>query len=101
VNIGRTAVEISIACRRRDMPRDGVVVAVGAIRCFEPQVVANHLLGLKNSKLRADMGLCLHWLQPTTGLRGTNVTAILVSLLLIFLAFLQVPLGYAGHAGEI
>lgn len=36
------------------------------------------------------MGLRLHWLQPTTGLRGTDVMVILVSLL-IFLAFLQVP----------
>lgn len=52
------------------------VVAVGAVRCLEPQVVANHLLGLKNSKLRVDMGLCLHWLRPTTGLRETDVTVI-------------------------
>lgn len=47
----------------------GRKVAVGAIRCLEPRVVANHLLGVKNSKLRVDMGLCLHRLQPTTGLR--------------------------------
>lgn len=45
---------------------------MGAIRCLEPQVVANHLLGLKNFKLRVDMGLCLHWLEPTTGPRGID-----------------------------
>lgn len=63
-------------------------VAVGAIRCLEPRVVGNHLLGVKNSKLRVDMGLCLHRLQPTTGLRGTDVPVIPVALsLYIFLAF--------------
>lgn len=55
-------------------------VAVGAIRCLEPRVVGNHLLGVKNSKLRVDMGLCLHRLQPTTGLRGTDVPVIPVAL---------------------
>lgn len=55
-------------------------VAVGAIRCLEPRVVGNHLLGIKNSKLRVDMGLCLHRLQPTTGLRGTDVPVIPVAL---------------------
>lgn len=63
---------------------------MGAIRCFEPQVVANHLLGLKDSKLRADMGLRLHWLQPTTGVGATDVKVTLVSLLLIFFTFLQI-----------
>lgn len=61
--------------RERDGP-----VAVGAIRCLEPRVVGNHLLGVKNSKLRVDMGLCLHRLQPTTGLRGTDVPVIPVAL---------------------
>jgi len=41
---------------------------VGTIRCFEPQVVANHLLRLENSKLRVDMGLRLHRLEQTTSL---------------------------------
>lgn len=50
--------------------------------------MGNHLLGVKNSKLRVDMGLCLHRLQPTTGLRGTDVPVIPVALsLYIFLAF--------------
>lgn len=84
----RTVVEI--ARGKKEEQRGWGVVAVGAIRCFEPQVVANHLLGLKDSKLRADMGLHLHWLQPTTGVGGTDVKVTLVSLLLIFLAFLQI-----------
>jgi len=54
---------VEIARGKREEQRRWGVVAVGAIRCFEPQVVANHLLGLKDSKLRADMGLYLHWLQ--------------------------------------
>lgn len=71
----------------KERERDGSV-AVGAIRCLEPRVVGNHLLGVKNSKLRVDMGLCLHRLQPTTGLRGTDVPVIPVALsLYIFLAF--------------
>lgn len=65
--------------REGERERDGPV-AVGAIRCLEPRVVGNHLLGVKNSKLRVDMGLCLHRLQPTTGLRGTDVPVIPVAL---------------------
>lgn len=76
-----------LAGRKRNR-RGWGVVAIGALRCFKPQVVANHLLGLKDSKLRADMGLRLHWLQPTTGVGATDVKVTLVSLLLIFLAFL-------------
>lgn len=69
-----TTVEISTArSQREEQERGGRgVVAVGAIRCLEPQVVANHLLGLKNFKLRVDMGLCLHRLEPTTGPRGID-----------------------------
>lgn len=62
-------------------------VAVGAIRCLEPRVVGNHLLRVKNSKLRVDMGLCLHRLQPTTGLRGTDVPVIPGALLLYISRF--------------
>ena len=60
---------------------------MGTIRCLEPRVVANHLLGVKNSKLRVDMGLCLHRLQPTTGLRGTDVPVIPGALLLYISRF--------------
>lgn len=75
---------------RRERERDGPV-AVGAIRCLEPRVVGNHLLGVKNSKLRVDMGLCLHRLQPTTGLRGTDVPVIPVALSLYIYIFLAFP----------
>lgn len=76
---------------RRERERDGPV-AVGAIRCLEPRVVGNHLLGVKNSKLRVDMGLCLHRLQPTTGLRGTDVPVIPVALsLYIYIYFSLFP----------
>lgn len=42
--------------------RESCYIAFGTIRCPVPQVVGNRLLGVKNFKLRADMGLCLHWL---------------------------------------
>lgn len=85
----------SVCARDRDRDREkettretrGTFVAVGTIRCLEPRVVANHLLGVKNSKLRVDMGLCLHRLQPTTGLRGTDVPVIPGALLLYISRF--------------
>lgn len=75
--------------REKETTREtrGTFVAVGTIRCLEPRVVANHLLGVKNSKLRVDMGLCLHRLQPTTGLRGTDVPVIPGALLLYISRF--------------
>lgn len=72
---------------RKGARRERSVRSRGAIRCLEPRVVASHLLGVKNSKLRVDMGLCLHRLQPTTGLRGTDVPVIPAALLLYISRF--------------
>jgi len=63
---------------------------VGTIRCFEPQVVGNHLLRLENSKLRVDMGLRLHWLEQTTSLQTTDALSF-VFLLSISTAPSRIP----------